>query len=79
VIATIVDTHALLQTVIAAFVAGVGATVIVSLAILGAVRFEDANREGRSLEATLFGALAVLGILATLAAAVTAVIVMTAK
>lgn len=78
-IATIVDTQALLQTVIAAFVAGVGTTVIVSLAILGAVRFSDAARDGRAVHAVLFGGLAVLGVLATIGAAVAAVIVMTAK
>jgi hypothetical protein len=78
-IATIVDTKALLETVIAAFVAGVGTTVIVSLAILGAVRFSDATRDGRNLHAALFGGLAVLGVLATIGAAVVAVIVMTAK
>jgi hypothetical protein len=79
VIATIVDTHALLETVIAAFVAGVGTTVVFSLAILGGVRFADASRDGRTRHALLFGALALLGALATLGAAVFAVIVMTAK
>jgi hypothetical protein len=78
-IATIVDTQALLQTVIAAFIAGVGTTVIVSVAILGAVRFSDASRDGRTVHAALFGGLAILGVLATIAAAVVAVIVMTAK
>jgi hypothetical protein len=78
-IATIVDTNALLQTIGAAFVAGVGATIIVSLAILGSVRFADANRDGRTVEAVLFGALALLGTVATVGAAVLAVIVMTTK
>jgi hypothetical protein len=78
-IATIVDTKALAETVAAAFIAGVGVTVIFSLAILGSVRFADANRDGRRLEATLFGALAVIGLLATGVAVVAAVIVMTAK
>jgi hypothetical protein len=78
-IATIVDTQALLETIVAAFVAGVGATIIVSLAILGSVRFADASREGRTFEAVIFGALAVIGSLGTVGAAVLAVIVMTAK
>ena len=78
-IATIVDTDALLQTIAAAFVAGVGATIIVSLAILGSVRFADANRDGRTVEAVLFGALALVGTLATVGAAVLAVVVMTTK
>ena len=47
VIATIVDTKALWETVVAAFVAGVGTTIVFSLAILGATRFTDASREGQ--------------------------------
>jgi hypothetical protein len=78
-LATIVDTNALLQTIGAAVIAGVGATIIVSLAILGSVRFADASRAGRTAEAVVFGALAVLGGLATVGAAVLAVIVMTTK
>jgi hypothetical protein len=79
VIATIVDTTALWQTVVAAFAAGVGTTVVFSLAILGAARFAEANREGRALHATLFGALAAFGLLATVAAIVVGVVVMTSK
>jgi hypothetical protein len=79
VIATIVDTTALWQTVVAAFTAGVGTTVVVSLAILGAVRFADANRDGKAVQAAFFGTLAVVGALATIGAAVVAVIVMTSK
>ena len=47
VIATIVDTTALWETVVAAFVAGVGTTIVFSLAILGATRFAEANRDGQ--------------------------------
>jgi hypothetical protein len=79
VIATIVDTKALLDTIGAAFVAGVGTTVIVSLAILGAVRFADASRDGKTVEAAFFGALAVIGAVATVGAAVVAILVMTSK
>jgi len=78
-LATVVDTKALWETVAAAFIAGVGTTVVFSFAILGFARFSEANRQGRSVEATLFGALAVLGILATAAAIVFGVIVMTTK
>jgi hypothetical protein len=79
VIATIVDIDALWQTVAAAFVAGVGTTLVFSLAILGVARFTEASREGRSLESALFAALTVLGLLATAAAIVFGVIVMTTK
>lgn len=78
-IATIVDTTALWETVVAAFVAGVGTTIIFSLAILGIVRVSEANRQGHRAHATLFGLLAVLGLLATGAAVVFGVVVMTTK
>ena len=78
-IATIVDTEALWQTIVAAFVAGVGTTIVFSLAILGAARFSEASRDGHRLHATVFGVLMTLGLLATVAAAVIGVIVMTSK
>ncbi len=78
-IATVVDVNALLETILAALVTGIGATVIISLAILGAVRFTDASREGRTVEAAMFGALAVVGTVATVGAAVLAIVVMTTK
>ncbi len=78
-IATIVDTTALWETVVAAFVAGVGTMLVFSLAILGVARFAELSREGRVVESALFGALAVIGLLATAAAIVVGVIVMTAK
>ena len=46
-LATLVDTGALLKTVAAAFVAGVGVTLIFSLAILGAARFAELSRDER--------------------------------
>jgi hypothetical protein len=78
-IATIVETDVLAETVVAAFVAGVGTTLVFSLAILGVARFGEAAREGRALESFLYGALAVFGTLATAGAAVLGVIVMAAK
>ncbi|MCD6014158.1 MAG: hypothetical protein K0R88_242 [Solirubrobacterales bacterium] len=79
VIATIVDTTALWQTIVAAFVAGVGTTLVFSLAILGVARFAEASREGRPLESALSAGLALLGLLATAATIVFGVIVMTTK
>ena len=78
-LATVVDTSALWQTVVAAIVAGVGTTFVFSLAILGVARFADASRDGRAVEAALFAALAVLALLATAAAIAIGVIVMTTK
>jgi hypothetical protein len=78
-LATIVDTEALWQTIVGAAVAGLGTTLVFSLAILGLARLAEANREGRTVEASMFAALAALGLLATAAAVVFAVIVMTSK
>jgi protein-S-isoprenylcysteine O-methyltransferase Ste14 len=77
--ASIVDTQALLETVAAALVAGVGITLIFSITILGAARFVDSNREGRPVAAAAFGALAVIGLLAFLGAIAVGIIVMTTK
>ena len=78
-IATIVDTQALLETCIAALVAGVGVAFTFSLAILGATGFAEASRDGRSGSAAAFATLAVLGFLATTAAIVAGIIVMTTE
>jgi hypothetical protein len=79
ILATIVDTDALLKTIVAAFVAGVGVTFIFSLAILGASRFVDLSRDGRGAEAIAFGALALAAVLVALAAVTLGIIVMSQK
>ena len=78
-LATIVDTEALLKTIVAAFIAGVGVTLIFSLAILGASRFADLSRDGRLAGAIAFGALAAVALLAALVAVAVGIIVMTRK
>jgi hypothetical protein len=78
-LATIVDTQALLRTVVAAFVAGVGVTMIFSLAILGAARFADLSRDGRTAAAVAFGALAILALAAVATAVTIGIIVMVKK
>ena len=78
-LATIVDTQALLKTIAASFVAGVGVTLIFSIAILGASRFADLSRDGRPVAAVAFGALGVLALLAAGAAVTVGIIVMTQK
>jgi hypothetical protein len=75
--AEIVDWEALLDTGLAAFVAGVGVAFTFSLAILGASRFLEASREQRTLEAGAFGLLGVIGLLATAGAITAGIIVMT--
>jgi hypothetical protein len=78
-LATVVDTEALLETVAAAFVAGVGVTLIFSLAILGAARSAELSRDRRPAAAASFGALAVVALAAAAATVTIGIIVMTQK
>ena len=78
-IATVVDTQALLDTVVAAFVAGVAVTTSFSFAIRGVARFAEMSREGRTGPALAFGALAVVAGVAFAAAITVGIIVMTSK
>lgn len=77
--AEIVETKELLQTVVFAFVAGVGVTVIFSVAIWGAARFVDLTQEDRPLTAGAAAVIGILALLAVVAAVVIGVIVMTGK
>ena len=78
-LATIVETGDLLKTVAASVIAGVGLTCIFSVAIWGATRYAELSNDERPLAAGAAGTLAVLGFLATLAAVVVAIVVMTSK
>ena len=78
-LATVVDTQALLKTVLAALVAGVGVTVAFSVAILGAARFVDLSRDGRMASAVAFGALAIVALAVAATAVTIGIIVMTSK
>lgn len=77
--AVVVETKELLQTVVASVVAGVGITVIFSVAIWGVARFADLSRDDRPLAAGAAATLAALATAATLAAVVFGVIVMAGK
>lgn len=77
--ATIVETKDLLQTVIASLVAGVGITVVFSVAIWGTARFVDLSRSERPLAAGAAAGLAALAGLATLAGVVYGIVVMASK
>lgn len=77
--AVIVETKDLLYTVIASVVAGVGVTVIFSVAIWGAARFVDLNRNERPLAASAAGAIGALALVATLAGIALGIVVMTSK
>jgi hypothetical protein len=78
-LAVIVETKELLQTIVASAVAGVGVTVVFSLAILGAARFADLSRGERPLAAGAAAALTILALGVTVAAVVLGIIVMTSK
>jgi hypothetical protein len=78
-IATIIDTKDLWQTVVAAMVAGVGITALFSLVIFGVARFADMRRDDRTLLAATYGALAAAAALATVAGIVLGMAVMLSK
>ena len=78
-LATIVDAEALLDTVLASLVAGIGVTLIFSIAIYGVARFAEAGREGRAGACLAFGALGVVAALAFVAVIAIGIIVMTTK
>ncbi len=61
-IASIVDTHALLQVIWVSLIAGVGVPACYGLAILGATRAVEFGRDGRMAEAAVFVVIGVLGI-----------------
>jgi CHASE2 domain-containing sensor protein len=78
-LATVVDGRALLETVIASVIAGVGVTIVFSLAILGAALFGDARRDGRVGAAVGAATLAILALAASAAVIVFGIFVMTSK
>lgn len=78
-VATVVETKELLQTVLYSSVAGVGITAVYSLAIYGATRFAELSRDDRPGLAALAAVLAGISILVCVAAVVFGLIVMTSK
>ena len=78
-LATIVETKDLLRTVAASVIAGVGVTLVFSVAIWGTTRFAELSRDDRRLAAGAAAALAVTGFLVTLAAIAIGIVVMTTK
>jgi hypothetical protein len=75
----IVDTHDLLEVLWTAALAGVGVTAAYGLAILGAARAVDFGRDGRILEAAVYGVVGVLAAAVVVAALVFGIVVMTSK
>jgi hypothetical protein len=74
--AVIVETSELLQTVAASVVAGIGVTVVFSVAIWGAARFVDLSRSERPVAAAAAAGVGIAGLAATLGAVVVGLVVM---
>lgn len=75
-IATVVHVDELLQTVAASVVAGVGITVIFSVAIWGAARFVDFSGNERRIAAAGAAAVGILAFALTLAVVAVGLLVM---
>jgi hypothetical protein len=75
-LATVVHTDELLQTIAASVVAGVGVTVIFSVAIWGIARFVDLSSNERPVAAAGAAAVGILAFALTLAAVATGLLVM---
>jgi hypothetical protein len=78
-IATVVETKELLQTIAASLVAGVGVTTAFAILIFGATRSADMVRDERPLLATAAGGLAVVALVLVIATIVLGIVVMTSK
>jgi hypothetical protein len=78
-LASLVETKELSETVIASVIAGVGVTVVFSVAIWGAARFVDLSRGDRPLAATGAALVTALALVATIAGVVLGIVVMTSK
>jgi hypothetical protein len=76
---TAIEWDSLLEVVWTAAAAGVGVTVAFALALFGATRAVDLGRDGRPVEAGLYGIVGAVAIVAVAASVVLAIIVMTSK
>ncbi len=78
-IATVIETQDLLETVAASLIAGVGITAAFAVLIYGVTRSADMVRDERPLLATAAGGLAALAGLVVIAGIVLGIVVMTQK
>ena len=77
--AAVVDWGALLEVVVVSLVGGVGLTALFSLAVSSAISFVDFRREGRTVEAGAFAAVALVAVVACAAAVVFGIVVMVGR
>lgn len=75
-LATVVHTDELLQTIAASLIAGVGITVIFSIAIWGAARFVDLSSNERPVAAAAAAGVGILAFVLTLATVAVGLLVM---
>jgi hypothetical protein len=78
-IATIVETKELWQTVVVASAGGIGVTFLFSLGIWGSGQFLELSRSDRQVAATAAGIIGLLAFTAVAAAVIAGIIVMTQK
>jgi len=78
-IATIVHTNELLQTIAASVIAGIGVTFLFSLGIWGAGQFTELSRGERPVAATAAALVGAVALLCVAGAVVTGIVVMTHK
>jgi hypothetical protein len=77
--AEIVDWKALGEVVAYSLVAGVGVTLMYSIAIVGATRFADLRRDNRNGGAIVYAVFGLIGLAVSIAAIVAGIILMTTK
>lgn len=77
--ATVLETKALLDTVIASLVAGIGVTTVFAILVFGVARSAEMVRGDRPVLAAAAGGLAVIALLVVTAAIVLGIGVMTSK
>ena len=77
--ATVIDVQVLWKLVASSLAGGIGVTFAFSVAIYGATRFVDLRRDGHSIFAGAFAAIAVLALAAVAAGVVWAVSILAEK
>jgi hypothetical protein len=78
-ISAAIDTHLLLRVFYTAFAAGVGASVVFSLAVYGIVRSSEMRREQRAAAAASYGLLGAIALALTAALVVYGLILLARK
>jgi hypothetical protein len=78
-IASIVDTHDLLEVIWVSIAAGIGLTAAYGVAILGAAHAVESGRRGDNVGAILFGALGIAALAVVLAATVIGIVTLSDK